>query len=463
MGNPCFIRRFGLIRRLGSLPVLLALFYIVFATPWMGRKNGYTVDATASFQLTKTIILSGDWLPDNLRVKQGYIYSIVYIPFYELGNAIAALNPDIEGDWIRRKCMCWMNTVLTGFTLGVLSCFVRRLGYSKTAQIFVPLIYGFSTLAFNYARYDYNKCLAAFLLLAAVYFCAAFMQEKRKGFLAGCGLAASALAALRLEMAIIAPVLLIALLYPKGTQGERLRRGVSYVCLCLIGIGWVFFYNSLYWSGEVAGGYEGGFQWNPMPGLMGFLFSPGKNIWFFNPVLLLLPLTLRTFYNNHKTLFPLWLGTVGLITAVYCFWGNWWGGWGWGPRHLTPLLPLLVLPIAPVFDQENRSYKILLGGLALAGLFVQFLGAVIDFNDVIMILMRTQISEQELIWQPAWNAIVQHGLVWRMMPAARWDFGWIGLKNYLSGAVFLGILFVWIGLAASLAWALIQNLRRSAD
>ncbi|MGC9329963.1 MAG: hypothetical protein ACP5I1_20170, partial [Candidatus Hinthialibacter sp.] len=210
-------------------------------------------------------------------------------------------------------------------------------------------------------------------------------------------------------------------------------------------------------------GYEGGFQWNPLPGFMGFFFSPGKNIWFFNPVLLMLPLTLRTFYNNHKTLFPLWLGTVVLITAVYCFWGNWWGGWGWGPRHLTPLLPLLVLPLAPVFDQENKSYKILLAGLAFLGVFVQFLGAVIDFNDVIMVLMRSQISEQELIWQPAWNAIIQHVMVLRMMPVERWDFGWIGLQDYLSNAAFLSILSLWIALAASLAWALIRHLRRPAD
>lgn len=451
LNNTKFVWRFG------SLPVLLALFYIVLMTPLMGRKNGYTVDATPSFQLTQTIVATGVWFPENLRIKQGYLYSIIYIPFYWLGETIAALNPGVEADWICRKCMCWMNTVITGCTLAVLSMLVGRLRYSRLAQIAVPAFYGFSTMAFNYARYDYNKCLAAFLLLGAFYACVCFIQDKRIRSVVLCGAALMLLVTIRLEMALAALVLGLALFMASGTTPERVKRTACFGLFCLAGIGWVLFYNWMYWSGEVAGGYEEGFQANPIPGLMGFLFSPGKNLWAFNPALLLFPLSLRTFRNRNHDIFIIWLGVTLAMFGLYCFWGNWWGGWAWGPRHLVPLLPLLALPLAVVVDSDDRSFKILLLGLAVAGFIVQLLGAAIDFNDVIMALMRNQIAESELIGNPLLNAILQHQMFLGYRSFALWDIGWLGAIQYFSLPIFIGLFAAWIASLAGLGYAIWQR------
>ena len=193
--------------RRNRLPILMAAFYIVLLTPLMGRKNGYTIDATPSFQLTKTIVATGDFFPPNLRVKQGYIYSIAYAPFYIIGDAVTSIIPNVDADWARRKCMCWMNTVITALTLSVLSLTVRRLGHSRRAQLFVPILYGCSTMAFNYARYDYNKCLAALLLLLCFYQALQFADRKRLWNALFCGISLGLLASLRLELAIAAPAL----------------------------------------------------------------------------------------------------------------------------------------------------------------------------------------------------------------------------------------------------------------
>ncbi len=439
-----------------SLPLLLALFYIVLMTPLMGRKNGYTVDATPSFQLTRTILTTGEWFPPNLPVKQGYIYSVVYIPFYIMGDALSALFPGVDADWIHRKCLCWMNTVVTGLTVGILSLVIRRMKYSKTAQIAIPLLFGFSTMAFNYARYDYNKCLAGLGLLLAFYYAIRFVERGGMKFILACGAVLGFLAALRLELLIATPVLLWGILRSQESSRERYISGATFLIPCLLGIAWVLFYNYRYWGGEASGGYEEGFQANPMPGLIGFLFSPGKNLWVFNPVLLLLPLSLRTFREQQKALFPLWLGIVLTVFGLYCFWGNWWGGWGWGPRHLVPLLPLLILPLAVVVDSGNPSYRTLLAILALAGIGAQCLGAAVDFNDVIMALTRSQVTEPELIWNPVWNALLQHGILLGYRPFSLWDIGWIGLKNTLPGAVFWSMLILWTGTLTGLAWAAIR-------
>ncbi len=439
-----------------TVPVLLALFYIVLMTPLMGRKNGYTVDATPSYQLTKTIVSVGDWFPDQLRVKQGYIYSILYIPFYGLGEMIASWNPGVEADWIRRKCLCWMNTVITGCTIAVLSLVIRRMKFSRIAQIGIPLIYGCSTMAFNYARYDYNKPLAGFLLLLAFYYLITGMEKRQTIYAWGTGIALGLLLTIRLEMGVVLPAFLLGWILLSGSIIDRLRRGAALLFPCILGIAWVLIYNRMYWSGEVSGGYEGGFSINPFPGLIGFLFSPGKNIWVFNPVFFLLPVTLRLFRNQRVDLFPYWLGIVLPIFGLYCFWWNWWGGWGWGPRHLVPLLPFLMLPLTVIVDCGSREYKIALGGLFLLGMIVQFLGSIIDFNDVILALMRSEVTEPELIWNPVWNAVVQHTLFFENIEVLRWDWGWMGMISSLSLTTVLAMLMLWVGILVALGYGIYQ-------
>jgi len=436
-------------RFLHSLPVLLALFYIVFMTPLMGRKNGYTVDATPSFQLTRMIVETGDWFPPE-KVKQGYVYSLAYIPFYTLGKALDAWLPSPEPDWIPRKCLCWMNTVLTGMTVGLLAGVLGRLGYSPGAQAFVSLAYGLTTLAFAYARYDYNKCLAAFLLLSYFYYAVVYLSGKNLRSLAGCGVALGLLVTVRLEMAVAGAAVFAALFLSSESWAARRNQALAFGLPVAVGIGWVMIYNRIYWGSGVAGGYEWNFQWNPFPALLGFFFSPGKNIWFYNPVLLLLPLAVRPFHQRHSGVPWMWLGMLLALLGVYCFWGNWWGGWAWGPRHLVPLLPLAVIPLAAVVDGETREFKLLLGILAVAGLFIQFLGGYTDFNNLILTLMNQGVTEMEMIWNPLWNPIVNHYRFLPYIPVREWDYGWIGLYTFVPAYAFWTLLILWGAAVAGL-------------
>ncbi|MFB3788131.1 MAG: hypothetical protein ACE15F_17360 [bacterium] len=441
-----------------SLPVLLALFYILFMTPLMGRKNGYTVDATPSFQLTRMIVETGDWLPPE-KVKQGYVYSLAYIPFYALGQELDAWLPSPEPDWIPRKSLCWMNTVLTGLTVGLLAGVLGRLGYSPGARVFVSLAYGLSTLAFAYARYDYNKCLAAFLLLLAFDYAVAYLSEKNIGPLAGCGVAMGLLITVRLEMAVAGAAVFGAFVLTADGWAPRRKLALGFGVPVALGIGWVLLYNRIYWGSDISGGYEWNFQWNPLPALQGFFLSPGKNIWFYNPVLLLLPVAVRPFWQRHPAVSWMWLGTLAALLAVYSFWEYWWGGWAWGPRHLVPLLPLAVIPLAAAVDSDSREFKLLLVILAAAGLFIQFLGGYTDFNNIILTLMNQGVTEMEMIWNPLWNPIVNHYRFLPYIPLWDWDYGWIGLYQFAPAFVFETLLILWGGALAGLGFLIRRAVR----
>ncbi len=432
-----------------SIPLLLFITYLLVMTPLMGRKKGYTVDATPSFHLTKAIVQTGAFFPP-VPVKQGYIYSIVYIPFYGLGSVAANIFSLVPVEWVQRKCMCWMNTVITALQLCVLALILKNLRFSKLAQAAIPLLYGFSTIAFAYARYDYNKCLAGLLILCALWSLLRDRHNQEFFWALLCGVFVGVLLTLRAELGIIAIPCLIGIVWGGIYQGRWLKSTIAFALPVILGGLFFSLYNWMYWEGRIAGGYEEGFVLNPLPALAGFLFSPGKSLFYFNPVLILLPLIVRRFYAHNHFDFFVWGSVLLLPFLLYCFWGNWWGGWGWGPRHLVPLIPLMVIPLAWIVDHGSRVGKILLCALAVLGLLVQWAGTCVDFSDVLLMLKNADVWEQdtlweqETIWTPVYSPLFHHFRVLISIPLQRWDYGWITLSQQLNPTYYYLMFISWL-------------------
>lgn len=435
------------------LPLCSALAVVVFLTPLAGRKNGYTVDANAPFQITRSIVEDGVWFP-SAAVKQGYIHSVVFVPFYAMAELAQSMFPGAVPESVHRNFMCWMNTVVTGAAAGVMALVLRELGHSRAVRAALPLAWAFSTLAFNYARYEYNKALAGLLLILAFYAWLRFNRMPRWRNALGLGCAMGMLAALRLEMAAVLPAFALGMVWMRRRTENFIRLAVIAAVPAAAGILFVIVYNAMYWGAGLGGGYEGSFSLNPGEALAGFLFSPGKSVFLFNPILLLLPLALRPFIQTQprERAVPLLLG-LGLLVSVYAFWGNWWGGWGYGPRHLVPLLPLACVPLAALLDGGGRPVWTAFGALALAGFAVQLVGAAIDFNDVIYNLMLNGIAEHQLIWNAWLNPVYRHALFLSNLPPGRWDFAIAALIQNGPPAAVIAAAAAWIGSLAALgAW-----------
>jgi len=81
-------------------------------------------------------------------------------------------------------------------------------------------------------------------------------------------------------------------------------------------------------------------------GLMGLLFSPGRSLFLYNPILLLALPGLLILWRQHRpwALFVIaaFTGCLLLHAAADCFHGN----CCWGPRYLCRQFPLLFIPLA---------------------------------------------------------------------------------------------------------------------
>jgi hypothetical protein len=156
-------------------------------------------------------------------------------------------------------------------------------------------------------------------------------------------------------------------------------------------------------------GYQDeGFTGNLFEGLAGLLFSPGKSVFLYVPLLLALPFAVAPFARRFRAEAAL-IGLLTVITLVQSsLWWIWWGGWGWGPRFLVPLMPFLVLPLGVLLYEQR--WRVVIGLVLLPlSLFMNALGIMVDFNSYLSEITQGDMSREAIyLWQPAHSPILAH-------------------------------------------------------
>ncbi|MCO5167034.1 MAG: hypothetical protein M9894_11785 [Planctomycetes bacterium] len=112
-------------------------------------------------------------------------------------------------------------------------------------------------------------------------------------------------------------------------------------------------------------------------GLVGLLLSPGKSLFLFAPPLALALWRAPALWRAHRGAALAALGaglTALLFFASYFYWE---GGYAFGPRHLLPVVPLLLLPLACGPAPRRAA----LGAVVAIGVTVQALGVTVSFME----------------------------------------------------------------------------------
>ncbi len=147
------------------------------------------------------------------------------------------------------------------------------------------------------------------------------------------------------------------------------RRGILLPLLALLAyLPWAGMYWSIYRNPF---GPSMGFlseRWNFGEDIPGVLFSPGRGLFMFQPLLMLA--FLQPFLKSNESSrtpagwVPCVLGVVGLHVLLIGSWPCWWGGYCYGSRLVAECVPLLALfAVRPAGHLLSRPYGWL--GLAL--------------------------------------------------------------------------------------------------
>jgi hypothetical protein len=122
-------------------------------------------------------------------------------------------------------------------------------------------------------------------------------------------------------------------------------------------------------------GYRAFFRFSLGTGLAGVLISPGKGLFVYCPFLLFLPIHFRrNLAPGRRLLTACLLAGLALQLVIYAK-TDWRGGYSYGPRYLTDLVPILVWLLAPAVASLRGAGLAAFAAAAVFSVYVQVIGA----------------------------------------------------------------------------------------
>jgi hypothetical protein len=189
-----------------------------------------------------------------------------------------------------------------------------------------------------------------------------------------CGVCAGVAIMIRPPNIVLLPGLALALLFGRAAIQDWLRTFTPAIVAGLV----VLIYNlSVFQS--ASGAYVTTVERNWIGGLSGILFSPGRGLLVYTPVALFALFAFsrgsRAARAAHLPLFAISVTFIAGSCLIVAAWPKWWGGYCWGPRMLSEILPPVMALIAlgaPVF--HRASIRRIFAATALYGCAIQAIG-----------------------------------------------------------------------------------------
>jgi len=345
--------------------------------------------------------------------------SVLLVPFAGLGVALEkagglkAETADLFAQFLA--------SVLLFAGLGAVGVWVfyrvgRVLNYNRRAAVAAAVVFAAGSMHLHYSACTQEQSQIAFFLLAALYFFIKQQGEKRfrDAWLMCVMLGAAIL--WRMDSVVMAVPLYVTAIIVEliSTPSERNKSVGKWVCAAMAGtlpfVLVVFWYNyarfgnilengnSLVAARIMAG--EPLFSGEPAATLVAMLFSPGKSIFLYNPVLLLAVVFSYRFFRRHGAA-AIAAGVVVIANFVfYSFYTTWTGDYAWGLRFAEPVMGFLLLGLLELFAQRRRGWKrYAVGALVTASVGIQCTSVVYNFNLEFLQNPNHCLIPDEYVWQ----------------------------------------------------------------
>ncbi len=256
----------------------------------------------------------------------------------------------------------------------------RQLAINRRPALFAALCLGLATQHWVYAHSDFSESYQTLALLLAVM-ATVYARDDQKAAPWLLGIAWGQLFLAKVVYYALVPVAFGYLAWRwRGRRpafarmlGKALVAVAPFIALAL-------WYNwlrsgSLLGTGRQMDHFAGPMAGDWWVGLHGLLFSSGKGVLWFNPILIASALGLAAFVRRRGAEAWFVLGVAATLVLVYGKYVFWHGAWSFGPRFLTCLMPLLVLPLldSPLLA-PGRVRRLALAALCVISVGVQLLG-----------------------------------------------------------------------------------------
>ena len=306
--------------------------------------------------------------------KYGLGMSLVETPFYAVGLLFANIFPHIPADYLTMFTTSMANVIISALWVIVFFRVIRSYDYAPSKTRWLTGAFAFGTMVFPYAGYGFSESLVGLGLLISIY---GLTKRKPSPLLAGMGFGIAILT--KLYMVVLLPVLL---LYLRRNKWATHRVGVflaPIAATCLL----IAYHNHLRYGNIFQTGYhldalaqKGGYftflftQF--VTAFYGLMFSTGRGLIFFLPLICLFPIAYLKFRSSHPNDARLFLGLILMLFVFLLPMIDWHAGSSWGPRYLLPIIPFCMLPLGVL---ANIKW---IRRLTILGFFVQLPAALMN-------------------------------------------------------------------------------------
>jgi hypothetical protein len=424
---------------------------------------------------------------------------LLAVPLYWAGAALSRVGDDAfwrrataghdgplpAAELAPRWACSWFNILLGPWLAIMVGLLARELGVGRQGSTRAALLYALGTLAWPHSRTFFTEPCATFFILVAWWAVLRGLRGRLGPWLVLGGAAAGFAALVRMDSAFAFPALGLILVGPTiaaaRSKGQAFWRPWLAFALPAIACGAILLgLNRLHYGGAAQTGYaarpEGvSFRSPFIPGLYGLLFSAGKGLFFFSPVLVLSFLGWRPLAEALREKAPAeplrrhpWLAWWAVLAAVliplfaHAKWPNWAGGWCWGPRHVYLIHPFLALPLAAWLGAcRVPAARVATATLMVVGMGVQLLGCSQDFIVFYQRFFRAPVDGRSALVRyddydrQYWSGYFQ--LLYREDPSRQWRPVELYPPAPIQASVFEPAQTAWAGYPTMLSEGMLDN------
>ncbi len=457
--------------------------YLLCLAVYLMSSSGHfsSTDHVSVYLTTQSLIEHGNLaikpINDTMRGPDGRFYgvfglgqSVASIPLYLLGRTAEHLaSPWLRTYWSGANLGDWGGTVpihfvslfnqfLTPLTCVLVFLFGIELGYSRLRSLFLTLAFSFGTATWVYAKEYFQHPLESLCLLTTVYLLFSHRQQLQPRHALWAGLALALGILTRVNLLLLVPLLasyLVLLLREHGRSYLppllTFFAPIGLVLLAWLAVNQARFGNYLAFNPTVA---RHGFDSPILLGLYGNLLSPGRGLFWYSPPLILALFAFHRFQRERPLENLLFIALTGTYLLFYSAYGDWSGGWCWGPRFLVPVIPFLTLPLGYLVGRNG--WALALGLLVVLGILVQILGLTVNYSYVYWDWARMKLSpDTAFLWVPEISAIPTH--LHNLLAGRHLDIWWFWVYQNYGWQVLLATLALPLLLLSGALVLLIRN------
>jgi predicted SAM-dependent methyltransferase len=342
----------------------------------------------------------------------GYTLSLLpAVAVEDLFNRWAGVQPmtafPLQNDWPVLLVASMTNAVWGALLAVALFLYLKELGLRHRYSLVTSFILVTGTNIFPYTKHTFAQMMFTCCLVWTFLAVKKYANTGRVSWLVAAGLWFGAMViSYNPTFLFVLPALgLYYLLLKKNVWQSKnwqligstlLKDGLSMVLSSLPFLLLYLWFNQVRYGGTASTGYAGAANqllsanfpaYVIIEGVWGLLFSPGKSIFLYSPLLLVL---VFFWFKLSKKVLPEVVAAGVLFLTYLWFIGTllggvdflvWHGDSSWGPRYLLPALPLLLVLVGYVVAKLSANQRALLvAPLFLAGLGINMLGMILPYQ-----------------------------------------------------------------------------------